>query len=274
MSDESGEILFERRDAIGIVTFNRPESLNAFRASTYERLIERLGDIATDDSIRVLVLTGAGRAFCAGTDLKELAEGIPESGAAAGGAPDVPVDRVGPNVELNQEVTRRLVALDQVTIAAVNGYAVGYGAELAIACDIRVAAESAWFVFPEVERALFVTNGVTWMLPRIVGLGRAMEWLTTARRISAAEALGAGLVTEYVTQDRLLELALDIGGAIARNAPFSVRMVKRALQDRPASLEDALATETRAVLACRELEDWREGVRSFIEKRPAVFRGR
>ncbi len=261
------DIRLERRGNIAIVTFHRPEVLNAFNTATYRRLLDVLEELATEESVRVVILTGAGRAFCAGTDLRELGE----DGALTDEASFESARR---GVERNQEITRRLVTLDQVTIAAVNGYAVGFGAELAIACDIRVAAETAWFVFPEVERALFVTNGVTWMLPRIVGLGRAIEWLTTGRRISAAEALGAGLVTEYVTRDRLLELALDIGGVIAGNAPLSVRMTKRALQDRPASLEDALAAETRALLACRRAEDWEEGVLSFLEKRRPIYRGR
>lgn len=260
------DIRVERRDRVALVTFERPEVLNAFRGRTYDRLLEILSELAGDEDARAVVLTGSGRAFCAGTDLREL--DADAAGASGGG------EATRFSVERNQEITRRLVALPQITIAAVNGLAVGFGAELAVASDIRVASEDARFAFPEVQRGLYLTNGVTWLLPRIVGLGRAMEWLATGRQVTAAEALGAGLVTEYVSRDRLLELAFDIAGAIAVCAPISVRMVKRALHDPPEDLEAALEAETRDVLVCRETEDWAEGVRSFLEKRRPEFRGR
>ncbi len=260
------EIRVERRERVAIATFDRPEVLNAFRGATYRRLLDILDEVSRDEELRVLVLTGAGRAFSSGTDLKELAD----EGAVRD---DPTAARAAFDVERNQEITRRLIALPQITIAAVNGLAVGFGAELAISCDIRVASEDARFMFPEVKRALFLTNGVTWLLPRMVGLGRAMEWLASGRPVSATEALGAGLVTEIVGREHLLDLALDIAGAIAANAPLSVRMVKRALHAAHDDLETALAAETRDVLACRATADWREGLQSFAEKRPPRYRG-
>lgn len=261
MHSGSDEILFERRGHVAIGTFNRPEVLNAFRGSTYQRLLDILAEVAADEEIRVLVLTGAGRAFTSGTDLAELDE-------AAGG------EEARARVERNQEITRRVVALPQITIAAVNGLAVGYGAELALACDLRIAATSARFMFPEVRRGLFLTNGVTWLLPRIVGRGVAMDWLTTGRDVSADEALAHGLVSRVDPDGVTLEEALELAGTIAANAPIPVRLVKRALRDGPPDLEAALAAETEAVLRCQDTRDWEEGVRSFLEKRDPRYEGR
>jgi len=256
MDARADEMLFRRHGRVAIVTFNRPDVLNAFKASTYERLLEVIAEVAADEGTRALVLTGAGRAFSSGTDLRELADAALVA------------------VERNQEITRRIVGLPQVTIAAVNGVAAGFGAELAVACDIRIAARSARFLFPEVRRGLYLTNGVTWLLPRIVGLGAAMDWLTTGRDVAAEEAHARGLVSRVVPDGSAAEAALELGEVIASNAPIPVRMIKRALYDDAPDLESALAAEIEAVVRCQETRDWEEGVRSFLEKREPEYEGR
>ncbi|MFQ5678777.1 MAG: enoyl-CoA hydratase/isomerase family protein [Gemmatimonadota bacterium] len=258
------EILFEVRGPVGIATFHRPEVLNAFRQRTFERLLELLAEVGADGSLRVLLLTGSGRAFSSGIDLREL-----QGDGLGQGEPEVRA-----TLERTQEITRRLVDLPQVVIAAVNGPAVGFGAELSLGADLRVASEAAAFAFPEVRRAVFLTNGATWLLPRLVGVGRAMEWLVTGREISASEALSSGLVTEVLPADRLLEVAMERAERIAAHAPVSLRLVKRALnRSFQVGLEEALRTEIEGVLRCRESEDWEEGVRAFLEKRPPRFTG-
>jgi enoyl-CoA hydratase/carnithine racemase len=230
----------------------------------FARLLETLEAATADPSLRAVVLTGSGRAFCAGIDLKELAAGV-ERGTA--------VER--PTVETIQQITRPMVLSDKIVVAAVNGPAVGFGAELAVAADIRIAAEEAIFAFPEVQRALFATGGSTHLLPRLVGLGRALDWLVSGRTVSAEEALAAGLVTRLVPGEDLLEVTLEEARRVAANAPIPVGRVKRLLRGSfDSQLEATLRQEVDDTLACLDTEDFSEGLRSFFEGRPPRFSGR
>jgi enoyl-CoA hydratase/carnithine racemase len=260
------DILYEKNEGVAVATFNRPDSLNAFRQATFQELREVIQDVRTDDAVRVLVLTGRGRAFSAGIDLKETAH---LSGDA------VPLRPARDLLLMLQDITRCLANHPKIIIAAVNGIAVGVGAELSIASDIRIAAETATFAFAEVRRGLFETNGVMYYLPRLVGLGRAMEMLLTGDKISASEALEAGLVTHVVRQDHLVEFAVNVARTIAANAPISVRLVKQVMRRTyDLDLEAVMQLEVDGMLECLASEDLQEGIQAFIEKRTPVYSGK
>ena len=265
MATSRTDIAYEQRDAVGILTINRPEVLNAFRPSTYRELLEILEETGEDETIRALVITGTGRAFCAGEDLKSLESelnGAMGSEAAAG------------LLATLQEITRTIVHHPKTIIAAVNGIAVGFGAELSIACDMRVAADTARFGFPESKRSLVITNGAMFLLPRIVGWGRAREWMLTSDMISAETAREAGLVNRVVPSDQLIDSALELATTIANNAPISIRIHRKILnRSYDLDLEAVMRLEVEGCVECLASADVQEGVRSFIERRPPVYRG-
>ncbi|MEW5784314.1 MAG: enoyl-CoA hydratase/isomerase family protein [Bacillota bacterium] len=260
------DIIYTREGRIGLVTLNRPAVLNAVRRKTWEDLAAVLEEIKADDSVRCLVITGTGKAFCAGQDLSEL-------GALIGETVDYYAVRQG--VELMQNVTRQLVDLPKPVLAAVNGYAVGAGAEIAIASDIRYASTKGKFEFAEVKVGLFETNGVTYLLPRLIGLGRAKELMLTGLKIDAAESLRIGLVTRVCAPETLLSETMQAAEKIAANAPIPVRLVKSCLnKSGETSLDAALVYETDAVMTCCYTEDLREGAAAFLENRKPNFKGR
>ena len=259
------DILYEKTDGVAIATFNRPDSLNAFRHSTLQEILHIFHDIQADDAIRVLILTGKGRAFSAGIDLKETTSLSNES---------VSLKQAREHLRMLQDITRRMVHLSKTIIAAVNGIAVGIGVELAIASDIRIAADTATFAFAEVKRGLFETNGVMYFLPRLVGLGRAMEMLLTGEKVSSHKALEAGLVTRVVPQDDLIGVAMGMARTIASNAPISVRLVKQVIQrSLDLDLEAVMQLEVDGMMECLTSQDLQEGVQAFIEKRAPVYTG-
>jgi enoyl-CoA hydratase/carnithine racemase len=261
---ELNDILYEKKDSIAIATFNRPNVLNAFRQATLREFITILDDVKADDSVRVLIITGTGRAFSAGIDLKEMA--YPSSDSLS-------LKRAYDELQGIQDVTRRMVHLPKIIIAAVNGIAVGIGVETALASDIRLAAQEATFAFAEVKRALFETNGVMYILPRLVGQGRAMQMLLTGDKILAQEALSTGLVTRVVAQEQLMEYAMDMARTIATNAPISVRLVKQTMQ-RTYDLEAVMQLEVDGMMQCFPSEDLVEGFHAFLEKRTPVYKGK
>jgi enoyl-CoA hydratase/carnithine racemase len=263
---ETTDILYEKRNSVALATFHRPAVLNAFRQATLREFLSILNEVEADPDVRVLILTGTGRAFSAGIDLKEM-------GDMAGNPAATP--QLYADLQTTQEVTRRMVRLPKVILSAVNGIAVGIGVEVALASDIRIAAESATFAFTEVKRALFETNGVMYFLPRLVGQGRALHLLLTGETIRAQEALSAGLVTRVVPPEQLVSAAWEIAGIIAANAPLSVRLVKRVLQRTyDLDLEAMMQLEVDGMMQCYGSEDLVEGVISFLEKRPPLYQGR
>jgi enoyl-CoA hydratase/carnithine racemase len=223
-----------------------------------------LKDVEQDKNLHVLVITGKGRAFSAGRDLKDLTFLYEASSAG---------DKLRQEVQLLANITKQLTQIPKVVIAAINGLAVGIGAEFALACDIRMVSEKAFFGFPEVKRALFFTNGVMYFLPKLVGLGRAKDWLLTGEKISAQQALEAGLVTAVLPADKLMKSVLDKSRKIAANAPRSIRLTKEAFeQTNEMDLESVLKLEENSVVACHAGEDFVEGSRAFIEKRDPVYK--
>jgi len=263
---ELNDILYEKKDSIAIATFNRPNVLNAFRQATLREFITILDDVKADDSVRVLIITGTGRAFSAGIDLKEMA--YPSSDSLS-------LKRAYDELQGIQDVTRRMVHLPKIIIAAVNGIAVGIGVETALASDIRLAAQEATFAFAEVKRALFETNGVMYILPRLVGQGRAMQMLLAGDKILAQEALNTGLVTRIVAQEQLMEYAMDMARTIATNAPISVRLVKQTMQRTyELDLEAMMQLEVDGMMQCFRSEDLVEGFNAFLEKRHPIYKGK
>jgi len=263
---ELNDILYEKKDGIAIATFNRPAVLNAFRQATLREFISILDDVQADNTIRVLIITGNGRAFSAGIDLKEMANSSSDVRS---------VKQEYDELQAIQDVTRRMVHLPKIIIAAVNGIAIGIGVETALASDIRLAADNATFAFTEVKRALFETNGVMYILPRLVGLGRAMQMLLTGEIVSAQDALNAGLVTRVVAQEQLMEYAIDMAHTIAANAPLSVRLVKQTMQKTyDLDLEAVMQLEVDGMMQCSRSEDLIEGFNAFLEKRSPVYKGK
>lgn len=263
---EYRDLTFTREGAVALITLNRPGVLNALRRETIEDLTAAFREAGRDETLRCVVLTGAGKAFSAGQDLGELSSLAQQ---------EVDYFELRENVKQMQQLTRSMLDLPQPIIAVVNGYAIGAGAELAIAADIRFASEKAAFEFSEVKVGLFETNGVTWLLPRLIGLGRAKELMLTGRRIAVKEALAIGLVSAVSPVDRLLDDALEKAGQIAKNAPVPVRFVKSTLnKSGEIGLDEALVHETDAVMTCLYTGDAREGAFAFIEKREPEFKGR
>ena len=260
------DILYETQDQIAIITFNRPDVLNVFRRSMFQTLLDLFEKIEKDDSIRVILLTGAGRAFSAGIDLDEVSHLF-----------DGTMTMEQARAELNemQELTRRMVNLPKPIISAINGVAVGVGAEVAIASDIRIASQMASFEFAEVKRGLFETNGVMHRLPRLIGMGRAAQVMLTGERISARSALDMGLITRVLPTEMLMREALEIARSLAANAPISMRLVKQVLhKSYDLDLESVMQLETEGTLECIASEDLKEGVTAFLEKRAPIYKGK
>jgi len=255
------ELRIERRGAVEVWTIDGEARRNAISRALLRELGEHLARARGDRALRCVVVTGAGdKAFCAGADLKER---------AAMSAADVHDFHEGLRTAL-----RGIEEAPQPFVAAVNGAALGGGLELALACDLRVAAESAQLGLPEVSLGIIPGGGGTQRLARLVGVAHAKDLVLTARRISAAEALAMGLVTRLAPAPRLLEDAVGLAEAIARNAPVSLRQAKRAIDGGfHLPLEDALALENRLYQACLDTQDRLEALRAFAEKRPPVFTG-
>jgi enoyl-CoA hydratase len=250
-------VIVEQADGVAVVTLNRPEVLNALDTA----LLGELEAAFTSLDARAVVLTGAGRAFCAGADLKER-DGMDEAAWRA-----------------HHEVLERAFAAVREqgapTIAAVEGYALAGGLELALSCDLVIAASDAVLGLPEVTRGIIPGGGGTQLLPRLVGLSRAKELVLTGRRIDAETAERYGLVARTVEPGQAREAALALAREIALNAPLAVRAAKRAIDEGAGlPLAEGLRVELEAYWTCIDSADRREGVRAFVERREPRFEGR
>ena len=236
---------------------NRPESLNALNAQVLDDLSAAL-DAVDLDTVRCLILTGAGeKAFAAGADIAAMADMTPEEAAA--------FSRRG------NEVFRRIETFPLPTIAAVNGYALGGGCELAMACDVRLCSETAVFGQPEVTLGITPGFGGTQRLMRLVGMGKAKELIFSARNVKAAEALEMGLVNAVYPPEELMPAAKKLGARIAKNAPIAVRACKAAMNegiDLP--MDEAVDAEVREFSGCFETEDQKRGMTAFLNKQKNV----
>ena len=250
----------ERR--IATVTLCRPEARNGYTVQMADELADALRAANADDDVRVVVLTGAGSDFCVGADL-------------SGGSLNLPGD--GSDwVEPATRVTRVIFGLDKPVVAAVRGAAVGVGSTMLLPCDYRIAATDSRFGFVFSRRGLYPEGGSTWFLPRLVGTGRAMDWMISGRLIAAEEALAAGLVTELHEADTVLARAYEIADElILRTAPVSVAVIRNAVYRMSAldSPEPAFELDSKLIAGCATSADAVEGVVSFLQHRPPEFTG-
>ncbi len=261
-------VLISVQDGVATLTLNRPEKLNAFRRQDYDSLIAALDVAESDSTVRVTLLTGAGRGFCAGTDLSDGFD-LPTGGDPATGA-GVPPD-------LGGRVALRLYRCLKPVIAAVNGAAMGFGASLTLPCDFRLASTTARFGFVFSRRGISADGCSSWFLPRIVGLPRAADWLLSGRMITAEEALACGLVSRLLPPEELMPSAMALARDLAQNcAPLSMALNRRLLwqMSAAASPEAAHLMESRAMVATLTGPDPAEGVQAFRKKRPPQFTAR
>jgi enoyl-CoA hydratase len=255
-------LLFEVKEQIARITFNRPNVLNALNRKTMEELGTCLNAVREDDAIRVLILTGAGeKAFIAGADINDLAQQTPVNGREY--------------TLWGQEIIHRLETLGKPVIAAINGFALGGGCELALACTMRIASRNAKLGQPEVKLGIIPGYGGSQRLPRLCGKGVAHELILTGEMISAEEALRIGLVNRVVEPGELLATAEAIAKKIIANAPLAVKFALEAVEHgMEMPQEEGLYLEaTLFGLSCAT-QDMREGTRAFLEKRPPKFEGR
>lgn len=255
-------IKFEKKNNIAYVTIDRPKVLNALNMATMEELREVFTDLAADRDTRAVILTGGGeKSFVAGADINELARNNPVEAKAY--------------THRGQAVLDLIENLGKPVIACINGFALGGGCEIAMACTMRLASENAKLGQPEVKLGIIPGYGGTQRLPRLVGTGLAMQILLSGEMISAQEAHRIGLVNEVVPQDRLITRAEEIAQKIMANAPLAVQYCMEAVnQGMNTSLEEGLFLEAALFSVCCASEDKKEGTTAFLEKRPANFQGK
>jgi enoyl-CoA hydratase len=255
-------ILYEVRDSVAFVTINRPDKLNALNDQVVEDLRDAFERIATDQTVRGVLITGAGpKAFIAGADIADLARQGPFDGKA--------------RALRGQAVLRRLETCGKPVVAAVNGFALGGGCELALACHIRIASENAKFGQPEVKLGIIPGYAGTQRLPRLVGKGRALQLLLTGEMIDAQEAYRIGLVNKVVPADQLLAEAEKLLRGILAQGPIAVRLALEAVErGLEMSLDDGSNLEANLFGLLASSLDMREGLTAFLEKRPPKFEGR
>jgi 2-(1,2-epoxy-1,2-dihydrophenyl)acetyl-CoA isomerase len=255
------ELLFDVADRVATITLNRPDALNALTIGLKDELLAVLIQVSNDPAVRAVVLTGAGRAFCAGQDLHERLE--PEA---------VPLDE-----EIRERYNPIILAmrnLDRPIIGAINGIAAGAGASLAFACDVRIAAENASFLLAFGRIGLVPDSGTTWFLPRLVGSAKAAELALLGESLSASDAARIGLVAKVVPADTIVAEARAIAARLADMAPQAVALTKWALQASwTTSLEEQLEMEAQLQGMVGATADHAEGIAAFVGKRPPRFTG-
>jgi enoyl-CoA hydratase len=259
---EYSNLQLDVQDGIATLSVNRPDKLNALNEQTIRELDAAVREITERADVRGAIVTGVGaKAFVAGADIAELARMGPVDG--------VEVSRLGQRVFRAIELSRKPV------IAAVNGFALGGGCELALACHLRIAADNAKFGLPEVKLGIIPGYGGTLRLPRIVGKGRALELMLTAEMIDAAEAHRIGLANRVVPQAELMDTARKLMGTILKNGPVALGLaIECTTRGMEMSVDDGLALESNLFGLLAATEDMREGMSAFLEKRPANFQGR
>jgi 2-(1,2-epoxy-1,2-dihydrophenyl)acetyl-CoA isomerase len=263
-------IALERRGHVGVLTLNRPDRLNAINRAMMGEVAAAVGALRADDEVRAVVVTGAGKGFCAGADLMGAGQ------AVAGDAP--PLQSQFDRLDEMSWVGRWAMmwaGLDKPVIGAINGVAAGAGMSTALACDVRIGSEAARFKSVFIERSLSPDSGLSFFLPRVVGYAAAADLIFTSRAVGAEEALKLGLLNRLVAADELLDAALTYANEMTRWPPVALRASKRVLQhNTEASLEEALRYESAGLAYARKApNDVKESRASFVEKRPGVYTG-
>lgn len=252
---------FEVRDEIGILEINRPEALNAIDFHVLEELEECIGTVEKDSGIRVLIITGAGRAFVAGADIREQSAFDVQAGRNWG--------------KRGSALFRRIELLPMPTIAAVNGFALGGGCELALACDIILASEKAKFGQPEVSLGIPPGFSGTQRLPRRIGVAKAKEWIFTGEIVSSVEAAKIGLVNKLTLPEKLMDESVAMAEKIKKNGPLAVAYSKAAInRGMQTDIDTGIAIENELFAMAYASEDQKEGMNAFLEKRDPHFKGK
>lgn len=256
---EYANLLYEVENCVGTITINRPKALNALNSQTLQELDALLTDIAADSGVKAVIIRGSGeKSFIAGADITEMRELSAMEGRAFG--------------KLGQKVFRKIENLPKPVIAAINGFALGGGCELAMACDIRIATEKSKFGQPEVMLGVIPGFGGSQRLPRLVGIGRAKELLYAGDQINAQEAYRIGLINQVVKEEELMNAVLALAQKIAARAPLAVELCKEAVNvGMNLDLDSAIELESELFGLCFATADQKEGMGAFVEKRKAVF---
>lgn len=263
------QILYKKEDGIGVITFNRPEKLNACTFYMYRRLAEIMEEIKKDDDVSVVILTGAGRGFCAGADLSG-----PESGL--GQSTERPSRIRIKHSTLDRTIGWGMINVPKITIAAINGPAVGVGAEYTLHCDLRIASEAARWGQVFVLRGWVPDTGAgSYLLSRIVGLSNALDLVCSGDIIDAREMLRVGLVSKVVPPDQLMPAAMAMAKRFTRGAPLAIRNAKELIyRSLERNMEEHLTASSSTFRMLTESEDHAEGVKAFMEKREPRWKGR
>ena len=247
-------IIYEKTDQVAVIKLNRPQVLNAMNKQLWLDLANAFGAARVDDDVRVVVITGQGRAFSTGADLKD--------------SKDRTLTQYRDYLNHLQETSRMILRFEKPTLAAVNGYALGSGYELALACDLRIAAQGAKFGSPEAKVSSSVTGGAMRLLPLLVGPGKAKELLYTSEYIDGTEAHRIGLVNQVVPDDRLMEAAMQMARKIIPNSPFSIRLIKKGIDMAPeVSLEALMDYEVEACLATVSAPERQQALSDFSSRK-------
>ena len=255
-------VLLDKKEGIGIIKINRPEAMNSLNEEVLLDLDQAVDKAIGDPEIQVIVFTGEGRAFVAGADIAGM-HPLDEKGGMEWG-------------KLGQRVFRKIEKLDKPTIAAVNGFALGGGCELALACDLRIASEKAKFGQPEVGLGIIPGYSGTQRLPRLVGKAKAIELILTGDIITADQAAQIGLVNLVVAPEALMEETFALAARITKNAPIAVRYANKAIKDglECTDMDKAIVVEAELFAKCFSTEDQKEGMGAFLEKRNPDFKGK
>lgn len=267
----SQDLLFAREGKVATITLNRPDRLNAFSVSMIEGWLAALEEVRRDPAIHVAVVTGAGRAFCSGGDVKAMASG---TGFMAGQGEEAATPE-GIKASLwgsIQRIPLLLESIDKPVIAAVNGDAMGAGCDMALMCDLRYASDRARFAESYIRVGLVPGDGGAYLLPRLVGLPRALEMLWTGDPIDAREAERVGLVNRVVPHEELMPATMEMAERLARGPQMAMRVIKRAAyQGLTSNLRTALGGISSHMAVISQTEDYKEGVRAVLERRAPVF---
>lgn len=264
MNTELDTLVYEGHGDVAVIRLNRPDRMNAIGGSMKADLAKAFFDLArNDDAVRCVVVTGTGnKAFCAGADIKERAESIPRAA------------QYYVRQQSTYDLFRAMEEFEKPVIAAINGMALGGGLEIALCCDIRIAASHARLGLPEVKLGVIPAAGGTQRLPRLIGEARAKELIYTAELLSADEARAIGLVNRVVAPEALLETAFAVARKIGAHPPLAIQFAKRAINlGMQVDIDSGMEFERYAAAMLVDTEDRREGMRAFVEKRPAVFKG-